>query len=593
MATEPTRQDKVTDWSLYRRLIHEARPCWGLIIATFLIGLLASPLALLQPLPLKVAVDSVISGHPLPGFLEGIVPAGSAGVDILLVVVLVIGIALLAKLRDTADYLIGTYTSEMLVRGFRAKLFRHAQRLSVLYHDRKGTTDSLYRIQYDAPAISYVAVYGVTPFITAIVTVVSMLVITWRIDPDIACVAMALIPLMLGSFHLYRGKLRDRAKHLKENQSSTFSVVQEVLGALRVVKAFGQENREQKRFIKHADKSINAQLRYAILDSSFAAMLGLIIACGTAAALYVGVRHVQNGSVTIGELVMVMSYLAMLMAPLDRISRQAGSLQSHFASAERAFTLLDTEPDVPENTDARHITRPQGSVGFRDVSFGYETARPVIQGISFEVSPRTRVGIAGHTGSGKSTLMSLLMRFYDPSSGAILLDGVDLRDYSVSELRDQFAIVLQDPVLFSTSIYENIVYGRPGATREAVESAARLANAHQFIMALPDGYDTQVGDRGMSLSGGERQRISLARAFLKDAPILVLDEPTSSVDVNTESGIMEAVQRLMEGRTTFIIAHRLSTLENCDICLQIKGGRLVEVRKMRTADASKALAMAS
>jgi ATP-binding cassette, subfamily B, bacterial len=592
MSSESTKAN-TKDWALYRRLIREARPCWGLIVATFVIGLLASPLALLGPLPMKVAVDNVISGDPLPGFLEKIVPAGSAGAGIMLVVGLVIGIALLAKLRDTVDYLVGTYTSEMLVRGFRAKLFRHAQRLSVLYHDRKGTTDSLYRIQYDAPAISYVAVYGITPFITAIVTVVCMLVITWRIDPQIAWVAMGLIPLMLGMFQLYRSKLREGAKLLKEHQSSTFSVVQEVLGALRVVKAFGQEDREQDRFVNHADKSIKAQLRYALVDSSFAALLGIAVALGTAAALYVGVVHVQAGRVTIGELVLVMSYLAMLMGPLDRISRQAGSLQSHFASAERAFTLLDTEPDVPEKPDARRIQRAHGGVVFRDVSFGYDPERPVIHGISFEVAAKTRVGIAGHTGSGKSTLVSLLMRFYDPASGTILLDGVDLREYRVADLRDQFAIVLQEPVLFSTSVYENIIYGRPDATREMVEMAAMQANAHAFIHTLPRGYDTQVGDRGMSLSGGERQRIALARAFLKDAPILILDEPTSSVDVKTESGIMEAVQRLMEGRTTFIIAHRLSTLENCDVCLHIKEGLLAEIRDKREVVPSKSLAMAS
>ena len=584
---------KLTDWSLYRRLIVEARPCWGLIVATFLISLLASPLALLHPLPMKVAVDHVISGEPLPVFLRALIPTGEAGGVILLTAGLVIGIALLSKIQEASYYLVSTYTSEMLVRGFRARLFRHAQRLSVLYHDRKGTTDSLYRIQYDAPAISYVSVYGITPFITAIVTVVAMLTVTWRIDPKIAWIAIGLIPLMLGCFHLYRSKLREGAKRLKENQSNTFSVVQEVLGALRVVKAFGQEDREQDRFVHHADKIIKAQLRFAFLDSSFGTMLGLLAAGGTAAALYVGVSHVQSGGITIGELIMVMAYFGMLMGPLDRISRQAGSLQSHFASAERAFNLLDTEPDVPEKPDARKLPRASGGVVFRDVSFGYDIARPVIHGISFKVAPRTRVGIAGHTGSGKTTLMSLLMRFYDPTSGAILLDGVDLRDYRVGDLRDQFAMVLQDPVLFSTSIYENIIYGRPSATREMVEKAAMQANAHQFISDLPDGYDTQVGDRGMSLSGGERQRISLARAFLKDAPILVLDEPTSSVDVTTEAGIMDAVQRLMEGRTTFIIAHRLSTLENCDICLHLNGGNLMEIRKPCGTSIPPAVAMAS
>jgi len=592
MANEPTTR-KSTDWALYRRLIIESRQSWGLIVVCFALSLLASPLALLGPLPMKVAVDHAISDQPLPGYLSWLVPGGGAGGIVLLAVGLVIGIALLGRIQEMLYYLVSTYTSERLIRGFRQRLFRHAQRLSVLYHDRKGTTDTLYRIQYDAPAISHVTVYGITPFVTAIFTVLAMLYVTWRIDPQIAWIGIGISPVMLGIFQIYRGKLRDGASVLKEELSSAFSVVQEVLGALRVVKAFGQENREQDRFIRHADKGIRAQIRFAALDSSFGAMLGITVAVGTAAALYVGIRHVQAGAVTLGELIMVMAYLGMLMGPLDRISRQAGSLQEHFASADRAFALLDTEPDVPEKPAARRLARAAGGVVFRDVCFGYDPDRPVIHGVSFEVAPRTRVGIAGHTGSGKSTLMGLLMRFYDPTSGSILLDDLDLRDYRIDDLRNQFAMVLQDPVLFSTSIYENIVYGRPGATREMVEKAARLANAHDFISALPKGYDTGVGDRGMSLSGGERQRVSLARAFLKDAPILVLDEPTSSVDIHTEAGIMDALNRLMEGRTTFIIAHRLSTLENCDICLQIQGGRLVEIRKPAAVREPAGIAMAS
>jgi ATP-binding cassette subfamily B protein len=577
-------QPNPTDRAIYRRILNESRPCWGLIVATFAIGLIASPLALLGPLPMKVAVDHVVSAKPLPAYLQAIVPDGASspeGAAIILAVCLVVGIALLSKLQESAYYLISTFASEKLVRGFRARLFRHAQRLSVLYHDQKGTTDSLYRIQYDAPAISYVALQGVTPFITAIVTVVAMLYVTWRIDPQIAFIAIGITPLLLGGFQLYRKRLRESSSNLKMFESSTFSVVQEVLGALRVVKAFGQEDREQKRFVHHANKSIKARLHFAFLDSSFGMLLGLIVAGGTAGGLYVGVHHVQAGTITLGEFIMAISYLGMLLGPLNRISHQAGSLQSHFASAERAFALLDTEPDVPEIAHARELTRATGEIAFRDVSFSYVNDRAVLHDISFRVPPKTRIGIAGHTGSGKTTLMSLLMRFYDPTSGMILLDGIDLREYRVSDLREQFAIVLQEPVLFSTSIYENISYGRPDATREMVETAARHANAHKFITTLPEDYGTQVGDRGMSLSGGERQRISLARAFLKDAPILVLDEPTSSVDVATETEIMDAVHRLMEGRTTFIIAHRLSTLEHCDICIQMKDGRISEIKDLR------------
>ena len=576
-------ETKLTDWALYRRLLGEARPCWGWIILTFATGLIASPLALLNPLPMKLAVDYVIAAKPLPDHYRLFIPDGAAGsvaAALVLILVLVLGIALVSKIQECVYYMVSTYANEKLVRGFRSRLFRHAQRLSVLYHDQKGTTDTLYRIQYDAPAISYIAVQGVTPFITAIVTVVAMLYVTWRIDPQIAWIAIGITPLLLGGFQLYRKRLRDSSTRLKEIESGTFSVVHEVLGALRVVKAFGQEDREQERFLKHTNKSIKARLHFAFLDSCFGMLLGMIVAGGTAAGLYIGVRHVQTGAITLGELIMVMAYLGMLLSPLNRISHQAGSLQGHFASADRAFTLLDTEPDVPEKPRARELVRATGEVEFRNVSFAYVSDRSVLQGISFRIPPKTRVGIAGHTGSGKSTLMSLLMRFYDPTSGNILLDGVDLRDYRIRDLREQFGIVLQEPVLFSTTIYENIIYGRPDATREMVETAARHANAHRFISALPDGYDTQVGDRGMSLSGGERQRISIARAFLKDAPVLVLDEPTSSVDVNTEAEIMDAVQRLMEGRTTFIIAHRLSTLEHCDICLHIKDGRLVEIRDL-------------
>jgi ATP-binding cassette subfamily B protein len=272
-----------------------------------------------------------------------------------------------------------------------------------------------------------------------------------------------------------------------------------------------------------------------------------------------------------------MGYLAQLYAPLQTMSKGATSLQASLASAERAFALLDEEADVAERPRAQPITRARGAVAFRHLSFAYGQDRPALSDVSFEVEPGTRVGIVGTTGAGKTTLVSLLMRFYDPTAGQILLDGVDLRDYRLADLRNQFALVLQEPVLFSTSIAENIAYARPGATEEEVMGAARAANAHDFIIRLPHGYQTQVGERGMQLSGGERQRVALARAFLKDAPLLILDEPTSSVDVRTEATILEAMQRLMEGRTTFIIAHRLNTVEGCRVRLHIEHGQLVRL----------------
>jgi ATP-binding cassette, subfamily B, bacterial len=306
--------------------------------------------------------------------------------------------------------------------------------------------------------------------------------------------------------------------------------------------------------------------------------VGLTIGLGTAVVLYVGVRRVQAGGLTLGQLLLVMTYLTQLYEPLRTIAKKVGDLQDSVASAERLFDVLDEEPDLVERAGAHQLQRARGVIRFDHVSFAYEDGPTVLHGISLDVPAGASVGIAGTTGAGKSTLISLLTRLYDPSSGAVLLDGVDLRDYRLEDLRRQFAIVLQEPVLFSTSIAENIGYGRLGASNDDIAAAARAANAHDFILRLPEGYRTVVGERGMKLSGGERQRIALARAFLKDAPILILDEPTSSVDVHTERGITEAIERLMSGRTTFMIAHRLTTLNGCDTRLVLESGRLVEER---------------
>jgi len=301
------------------------------------------------------------------------------------------------------------------------------------------------------------------------------------------------------------------------------------------------------------------------------------MATGTAVVLFIAARHVQTGRITLGELVLVMSYLAMLYAPLQAVSQSVASLQGSLVSAGRAFELLDQVPEVVEKPDAKELQRARGDVQLENVSFAYTPDRQALSGISFNVPAGSRVGIEGTTGAGKSTLMSLLLRLYDPSDGRILLDGVDLRDFKVKDLRSQFAIVLQDPVLFSSSIGENIAYGSPDATQDEIVAAAKAANAHDFISRLPEGYDTEAGERGVQLSGGERQRISIARAFLRNAPILILDEPTSSVDVKTEAAILEAIERLMRDRTTFMIAHRLTTLDICDMRIRIDRGELASV----------------
>jgi ATP-binding cassette subfamily B protein len=531
------------------------------------------------PLPLKIAVDSLDGTHSRNGFLNGIVPQSIMHSEtgmLFLAAGLFVTVALLSQLQIIGTSILSTYTGERLILNFRSQLFRHAQRLSLSYHDAVGTSDSIYRIQYDAMAIQNIAVQGVIPFMTSIFTLAAMMYVTARIDWQLAAVALTVLPALFLLLRIYAWRLRRQSRSVKKLESSALSVVQEVLTAVRVVKAFGQENREEERFVRLSGTGMRARIQLAISQGIFGLLVGLTTAVGTAVVMFIGMRHVQSGVLTLGELLLVMGYLTQLYAPLKTVSQKSADIQASLVSAERAFSLLDEAPDVADAPNGRPLTRAAGAVVFYKVSFSYDRDRSVLRDISFAFAAGTHVGIVGATGAGKTSLVSLLTRFYDPTAGQILLDGVDLRDYRLTDLRNQFALVLQEPVLFATSIGENIAYARPGANHDEIVAAAKAANAHDFIMGLPQGYDTSVGERGVRLSGGERQRISLARAFLKDAPILILDEPTSSLDSRTESLIVDAMQRLMDGRTTFMIAHHLSTLVHCDARLEIADGQVVQ-----------------
>lgn len=563
--------------AIYRRLLRFARPYWPHIGGLFAMSLIATPIALLTPLPIKIVVDNVIGGRPLPALLERIVSAIAPTslpwrANLMIAIVMLLLLAVLAQLQIMIAGVLATYTSEKLVLHFRTELFRNMQRLSLAYHDMKGSTDSLYRIQYDAMSIQFIAVDGTIPFVSAMITLVAMVYVIWRFDPTLAGVAILTMPFVVLVLRHFRPRLYEEWRRVKELESSAMSVIQEVLGAVRVVKAFGQEDREQTRFARHSGEGLVARIRVGYVEGMMSIWIALIMAVGTALVLFIGVTHVRTGSLTLGSLLLVMGYVATLYSPLETVSVKIGKLQSHIAGAERAFALLDHAPDVVERPGALALDRAGGKVGFENVSFSYDSGHPILLGVNAVVEPGQRIGIVGRTGAGKTTLANLLLRFYDPSSGRITLDGVDIRDYRVVDLRNQFSVVLQDAVLFSTSIEENISYARPDASEEEIIEAARAANAHDFIQALPNGYDTLVGERGFRLSGGERQRISLARAFLKNAPLLILDEPTSSVDSVTESGIMEAMQRLMHGRTTFLITHRQSTLDHTDTVLTLEDG---------------------
>ena len=569
------------DFHLLMRLLGQARPYWPHLVGLLVLSFVATPVALLMPLPLAMVVNVLSGTNPVAGSWLSQLGANSLTQMLILAAALLVGLSLLDQLQKLSTSLLGAHIGEKIVLRFRAEIFGHVQRLSLGYHDAKGTADSGYRIHWDAAAIQWLVIYGLPPSFTACLTLFGMIYVTARINGQLASVALAISPALFFITFAASRRLRSGWEITKNLESTVNTVVQEVLTSLRVVKAFGQEDREQSRFLTQSGESMRARIRIALVDGIFGLLFGLTLAIGTALVLISGALQVSRGNLALAELVLVMGYLAQLYQPVQIISNGIAMVQNALASAARVFEVLDEAVEVTEKRDARPLRRAAGAVAFRNVSFAYNGEPPVLNAVSVEVPPGTRVGIAGVSGAGKTTLMSLLFRFYDPTTGQILLDGTDLRDYKLADLRNQFSVVLQEPVLFSTTVAENIAYARPEATEVEIVEAAKAANAHEFIINLPNGYQTVVGERGVRFSGGERQRIALARALLKDAPILILDEPTSSVDMQTEAQILEAMQRLTRGRTAFLITHRPTTLTKCDLVVEIDGGRISDVTPMQ------------
>ena len=559
------------------RVFGYLRPHWRLAATSVGLTIVCSLAALLTPWPLKIVVDNVLEKHPLPPMLAKVLGPAVSNQMGLLVFAVVAGllVALMTNVLHVISNLVNTKIDQYISLDFRSNLFLHAQRMSLAYHDRRRSGMLIYMINSmgDAPAG---LIMTVPMLAESALTLIGMLWISWRMDWELALVSLAVVPFLYYSVGYYTTHIQDRVQKVMGLEGNSLAVIHESLSMMRVIVAFGREEHQYNRFREQTTNAVAARLKITLHQTVFSMVVNMITAFGSTLVLGLGAYHVIHGRLTLGNMMVVISYIAAVYKPLETISYTIGAMQTRFISLKNTFDLLDTEPDIKDVPHAKTLRHTLGRVTYEHVHFSYSGRADTLKDISFDAQPGQVIGIVGPTGAGKSTLVSLLPRFYDSKKGRILLDGMDAREITLKSLRAQISIVLQEPLLFSGTIAENIRYGRLEASMEEIVEAAKAANAHDFIIRLPQKYDTELGERGAQISGGERQRISVARAFLKNAPILILDEPTSSVDSKTEAVILEALDRLMVGRTTFMIAHRLSTLHQADLILVLNNGELVE-----------------
>jgi ABC-type multidrug transport system fused ATPase/permease subunit len=539
-------------------------------VALLLLSVVEVGIGLLRPWPLKFLVDRVLvptqGAAPFLGLTGTLLLAVTCGGYLL--------IHASSELVSAGHTQVQVGLGQRLLTDLRQQLFSHLQSLSLRFHLRRGTGDTIYHVENDAYCVEKLTLAGLLPLLSSAATLIAMFFVLWRMNWQLALTSLAVLPALYLVNRHFMERMVSGSERLKEIESRTLSFVQEVFSSIRVVKAFGREDHEAGRYRAQGERIIDARLKLTLQESLYGVSINMITSVATAGVLYLGGVQVLGGEMSIGDLLVAMSYLASVFDPLSRMSRTLGSVQESVASARRVLRTLENEPEIRDRRDAVPAPRLRGQVAFEQVSFEYEPGRPVLDQISFTAEPGQTVAIVGLTGAGKTTLVSLVARFYDPVSGRVCIDGRDLRDYTVRSVRQQVAMVLQDPLLLSGTVADNIRYGRLDASDDEVAEAARAAYAHEFILRLPQGYGTRLGDDGTQLSGGERQRISIARALLRDAPVLILDEPTSSLDARAEAHVMDALRSLMRDRTTFVIAHRLSTVRHAHKIVVLSEGRV-------------------
>jgi ATP-binding cassette subfamily B protein/subfamily B ATP-binding cassette protein MsbA len=568
--------------NIYARTIRYFRPFLWATAGGVALTLANIGFNLLKPWPFKFIVDGVLDKTAATADTRELLQnwfgdSGSATVILWLCVAMVL-ISLLGGLINLVSNYLFVHVGLQALLKLRTDLYSALQALPLKFHDSRRSADSSFRVAYDSQSIQTIYNKGFATVLSSIVMLAATFVVMVRMNWPLTLASLAILPPVVWAIRFYAVKVRRQSTDIHERESDLLTIAQEGLSQIRMVHAFGRESFEVDQFRRRASKSLEANMRLNMTSVASALVVGTLMAAGTALMYYIGSLQVMNpaANFTLGDLLVFSAYLLMLYQPLEQLTYTAWALEGAAAGAQRCFEVLDSQDDVPEAHDAEDFGPAKGRIEFRGVAFGYSEERRVLEDINFNIEPGQTVAFVGGTGTGKSTLLSLVPRFYDPSAGVVSLDGRDLRRLKKKSLRSQIGMVLQDTLLFSTTIRENIAYGKPGATEAEIVEAARKAQALDFIRKMPQGFDSPVGERGGHLSVGQRQRIGIARAFLKNAPILLLDEPTSALDPSTESAIMGTIFELMRGRTTLIVTHRLTTVHGLGRIVVLKDGRIAE-----------------